>query len=270
MRVSQFALGTGKLEASEAEAMLDLYLDAGGNLIDTAEAYGGGRSEELLGKFLENRRDDVVLISKCTRSTQTNPSPSRVGNHRKAMRQSVEGSLRRLRTDRIDFYLAHYDDRRTPIEEIMRGFDDLVSAGKILYPGLSNFPAWRMAEAAAVADCRGWAALAATEIHYNLLERDVEREILPFARERELGVLAYSPLARRALAKRPDLSAEEALAWVAAQSVFPILGASSAAQLAKNLKGTALQLAPDRLIHLSAANPVRLGYPHDLLAAVTA
>jgi aryl-alcohol dehydrogenase-like predicted oxidoreductase len=312
LKVSEFALGTGTLgggkdgsiDVAEAEAMLRLYLDAGGDLIDTAEAYQGGRSEEILGNFLGGQREDVVLISKCTRSTRQNASPTRKGNHRKAMHQAVEGSLRRLRTDRIDIYFAHYDDQITPMEELMRGFDDLVSAGKILYPGLSNFPAWRMMKGAAAADYRGWTPLAAIEVRYSLLDRAVEQEILPFAKDCAIAVLAYSPLAKGLLAKRDarqstvendsELSTKElgndkiwhelnaiaeesgtapahvSLAWLVKRTVFPILGGRTSIQLAENLPAAQVELTSDQDARLSSASAIPFGYPHDVLATTSA
>ena len=312
MRVSEIALGTGMLGATEdgtideaqAQAVLGAYLDAGGNLIDAAEAYQGGRSEEMIGEFLGGRREDVVLVSKYGRSTTRSASFGRVGSHRKAMVQSVEGSLQRLRTDRIDLYFVHLDDGVTPIEEIMRGLDDLVRAGKIIYAGLSNFPAWRMAQAATLAELRGWAPLAAIEVEYSLLQRGIEREILPLARDAGFGVMAYSALAGGALSgrdasggpgvvgrRRPPIPpevelepvlaavgaitkesgidpAKVALAWVAAKGVIPILGARTAAHLTRNIGITEVALGIEQIRRLDQASAIRLGYPHELLAMV--
>lgn len=143
LRVSQHALGTGRLgslkdgslDRDQARSVLTGYVAAGGNFIDSSDAYQGGQSEEMIGSFLSDQRQDLVIASKYSRTTGRDASPASRGNHRKAMVQSVEASLRRLSTDRIDVYFAHYDDGITPIDEIMRGFEDLVSAGKILYAG---------------------------------------------------------------------------------------------------------------------------------------
>ena len=268
-------------------------------MIDTAEAYQEGRSEEMIGEYLGSQRDDIVVISKYSRSTGGKSALGRLGNHRKAMVQSVEGSLRRLRTDRVDIYFAHFDDGATPVEEIMRGFDDLVSAGKMLYAGLSNFPAWRTSRAATIAELRGWAPLAGIEVEYSLLQRTTEREILPMARALELGVLGYSPLAGGTLAlrqpgggasKRPAAQSEAnvhevlkeltsiatelattpgrvALAWVREKGVFPILGARSASQLIDTLPAVDVRLTAEQIQQLDDASSIRLGYPNELLAS---
>ena len=203
MKVSEFALGTGMLgkaygygtEPDEALKILEGYAEAGGNLIDLSDAYQGGESERLIGTFVGNKRNDFVLISKYTRSAQASPSLGVLGNSRKVMVQAVEESLKRLNTDHIDIYLAHLDDGVTPIEEIVRGFDDLARAGKIVYGGLCNFPAWRVATAVTMADLRSWLPIAAVQLEYSLIERTPERELLPMAEAMGLGVLGYSPLA---------------------------------------------------------------------------
>lgn len=310
LKVSQLALGTGMLGAGkevsidpgEADGVVRAYLEAGGNLIDTAEAYLGGKSEELLGEILGAHRDDVVLVSKYGRSTTRDALPGRVGNHRKAMMQSVEGSLRRLRTDHIDVYLVHFDDGITPIDEIMRGFDRLVSSGKILYGGLSNFPAWRCAQAGTLAEIRGWAPLSCIEVEYSLLQRTTEREVLPFAKSAALGVLGYSTLAagvltERSRTERPDPerasragippeadlertvdamldvatelsvdAAHVALAWVIAKGVVPVLGARTSAHVRDNLGAAHLRLSAEQIRRLDNASSIPLGYPHALLA----
>lgn len=215
LRVSEVALGTGRLgstpsgevDVATAKATIAAFIEAGGNLIDTSSAYQGGRAEEAIGAALPGAaRDAVVISSKFGRTPSREPAVAATGSHRKALQTDVEGSLRRLGTDRIDLLFAHFDDGVTPIEELMRGFDDLVRAGKVLYVGLSNFPAWRAASAAAVADLRGWAPLVVLQLQYNLLERAVDREHLPFAEARGLGLMAWSPLAGGLLAGRKPLS----------------------------------------------------------------
>ena len=203
LKVSEFALGTGLLgnaygygtEPDEIQKILEGYAEAGGNLFDLSDAYQRGDSERLIGKFVGDHRNDFVLVSKYSRSAQTNPSLGVLGNSRKVMVQALEESLRRLKTDHIDIYMAHFDDGVTPMEEIVRGFDDLARTGKIVYGGLSNFPAWRVATAATLADLRGWLPIAAIEVDYSLLQRTTERELLPMAAAMGLGVLGYSPLA---------------------------------------------------------------------------
>ncbi len=162
LRVAELVLGAGNFgtrwghgaEPEEAMRILDAYAEAGGNFIDASDSYQFGQAEEILGEWLEGRRDDFVVATKYTQSAGPRGGILTTGNSRKAMVASVEGSLRRLRTDRIDLYWVHFPDGVTPLEEIVRGFDDLARAGKILYAGLSNFPAWRVARAATIAELR--------------------------------------------------------------------------------------------------------------------
>ncbi len=200
LRVAELALGTGNFgtgwgygsERDEAKAVFDRYLDAGGNFIDTADGYQMGQSEQLTGEFIASERDRIVLATKYTLGGAGGLAGT--GNSRKAMVQSVEASLRRLNTDRIDLYWAHFADAHTPIEEVLRAFDDLVRAGKILYAGLSNFPAWRIARADAIAELRGWSPLVGVQLEYSLAERTADRELLPMIEALGLGGALWSPL----------------------------------------------------------------------------
>jgi len=202
LRVSELALGAANFgtrwghgaERSEAKKVFDGYAEAGGNFIDTADSYQLGESEELVGEFIAADRDDFVLATKYTLGTTATDGISRTGNSRKNMIRSVEGSLRRLKTERIDLYWAHFADGATPMDEILRAFDDLVRAGKIHYAGLSNFPAWRVARADLLADLRGWSPLAGIQIEYSLAERTADRELLPMAEALGLGAALWSPL----------------------------------------------------------------------------
>ncbi|NGY03966.1 aldo/keto reductase [Solimonas terrae] len=202
LRVSPLALGTmtfgveqgwGTSEA-DAERMVNLYAEHGGNSIDTANFYANGASERVLGKLLAGRRQQFVIASKYS-LTMRPGDPNASGNHRKNMLQSVDDSLRRLGTDHLDLLYLHVWDSRTPVDEILRAFDDLVRAGKIAYIGLSDTPAWQASRMQAIAELRGWTPFAALQIPYNLTERTVERELMPMAREMGLGVLPWSPLA---------------------------------------------------------------------------
>lgn len=202
LRVSELALGTGNFgtgwgygaEREEAQAVFEAYVAAGGNFIDTAHSYQLGQSEKLVGQFIAADRDHFVVATKYTLGSGGADGLSRTGNSRKNLVRSVEESLKRLNTDRIDLYWAHMADGMTPMEEILRGFDDLVRAGKILYAGLSNFPAWRVARADLLADLRGWAPVAGIQIEYSLAERTADRELLPMAEALGLGVALWSPL----------------------------------------------------------------------------
>ena len=201
LRVSPLSLGTMTFAASgwgsspdEAAQMLDLYIDRGGNFIDTANFYGGmGGSERLLGSLLGPRRPRMVISTKYSLTTCPG-DPNASGNHRKAMIRSVEDSLKRLKTDFIDLLYLHMWDFRTPVDEVLRGFDDLVRSGKVLYAGLSDTPAWQASRMQAIAELRGWTPFCALQISYSLIERTVERELIPMAREMGMGVCPWSPL----------------------------------------------------------------------------
>jgi aryl-alcohol dehydrogenase-like predicted oxidoreductase len=202
LRVSELALGAGNFgtrwghgaERAEAQQVFDAYVNAGGNFIDTADNYQFGESEEFVGDFIAADRDYFVVATKYTLGTMPTGGISRTGNSRKNMVRSVEGSLQRLKTDYIDLYWAHFADGMTPMEEIARAFDDLVRSGKILYAGLSNFPAWRVARADLLAELRGWAPIVGIQIEYSLAQRTADRELLPMAEALGLGAALWSPL----------------------------------------------------------------------------
>jgi aryl-alcohol dehydrogenase-like predicted oxidoreductase len=178
----------------ESRKVYDAFLEAGGNFIDTANVYTGGTSEQLLGEFISGQRDRIVLATKYTDAAPGN-DPNAAGNHRKSMMQAVEASLKRLKTDYIDLYWLHAWDQITPIEEVMRAFDDLVRQGKILYAGVCNMPAWIVAKANTLAELRSWTSFVGLQIGYNLIERTPERDLLPMAADLGLSVTAWSPLA---------------------------------------------------------------------------
>ncbi|GAB3459903.1 aldo/keto reductase [Azotobacter salinestris] len=202
LRVSELALGTGNFgtgwgygtERDEARRVFDGYVKAGGNFIDTADIYQFGQAETLLGEFIAGDRERFVVASKYGLGASPDAGVSRTGNGRKNMVRSLEDSLKRLGTDYLDLYWAHTADGVTPLEEILRAFDDLLRAGKILHAGLSNFPAWRIARADLLAELRGWAPLAGIQFEYSLAERTAERELLPMAEALGLGAALWSPL----------------------------------------------------------------------------
>jgi aryl-alcohol dehydrogenase-like predicted oxidoreductase len=201
LRVSELALGAMSfgtdwgwgIEINEARKMLDLYIDNGGNFVDTANQYTNGSSERMLGELLGEKRQQIVLATKYTLSTHPG-DVNAGGNHRKSMVRSVETSLQRLKTDYIDLLYLHIWDGTTPVEEILRAMDDLVRAGKLLYVGMSDTPAWQISRMQAIADLRGWSPLVALQIEYNLIERTTERELIPMANAMGLGVVPWSPL----------------------------------------------------------------------------
>jgi aryl-alcohol dehydrogenase-like predicted oxidoreductase len=313
LRVSELALGCGTFgtrwgygsEPAEARQVFDGYVEAGGNFLDTADSYQVGQSEELVGQFITGRRDDFVLATKFTLGLRPGSPLLAVGNSRKNMVRSVEASLKRLNTDRIDLYWVHMPDGVTSSEEIVRGLDDLVRSGKVLYVGLSDFPAWRVARAATIAEVRGWASIVGLQIEYSLVERTPDRELLPMAHGLGLGIVGWSPLGggllsgkyRRgeqgratnfgrlihqendprktatvdavvAIAEENAVKPSQvSLAWVATRGVIPILGPRTPEQLAENLGATNVTLSPQQVARLDAASAVALGFPHDMLAA---
>ncbi|WP_435642375.1 aldo/keto reductase [Streptomyces sp. H49] len=220
LRVSPLALGTATFgtdwgwgaEEDEARKLFDLYVERGGNFLDTADTYTDGSSERLLGAFSRGRRERLVLATKYT--TLRRPGdPNSGGAHRKSLFDSVHASLRRLDTDYIDLLYLHVWDFTTPVEEILRGLDDLVRQGKVLYAAISNAPAWQVSRMQTIADLRGWSPLVALQIEYNLVERGGERDLIPMAREMGLGVIPYSPLAGGVLTGkygRADLTSADA------------------------------------------------------------
>ncbi|GAA4638499.1 aldo/keto reductase [Actinoallomurus vinaceus] len=218
LRVSPLALGAMTFgsdwgwgaDKDESRRIFDTYVERGGNFIDTANQYTEGTSERLVGEFSRDKRERLVLATKYTLSTRPG-DPNSGGNHRKSMVRSVEGSLRRLGTDYIDLLYLHAWDGTTPVEEVLRAMDDLVRAGKVLYVGISDTPAWQVSRMQAIADLRGWSPLIALQIEYSLIERTVERELIPMADEMGLGVIPWSPLASGVLTgkyTRADLAHE--------------------------------------------------------------
>ena len=310
LMVSELALGTGMFGQTwgygatpeEAKRIIEGFADAGGNFIDTADNYQHGVSETTIGDVITSNRDDFVIASKFTRGASDHLALAHLGNNRKNMVQSVEASLKRLKTDRIDLYFAHMDDFVTPMEEIARGLDDLVRAGKVVYGGLSNFPAWRVATAANTADLRGWTPICAIQIEYNLLQRTPERDLLPMAEGFGLGVMGWSPMAAGILtgkyqkgergratelkasvrhADNPNNDAvvaavtavaeeigakpgQVAVAWVKAKGVLPVIGMRTREQLEEQLAAATITLSDDQIRRLDAATAISLGYPHDL------
>lgn len=298
LRVSQLALGTGNFgtdwghgaDPETSKAVFDAYAEAGGNFIDTADIYQFGRSEELLGGLLEGHRENFVLASKFTNGAAPNANRLVTGNSRKAMAASVEASLRRLKTDRIDIYWVHHPDGVTPTEEIVRGFEDLARAGKILYAGLSNFPAWRLARAVTLAELAHAVPIAAAQFEHSLVHREPEADLFPASQALGLGTVTWSPLgggmltgkyrkgekgraegfggrvfqpensAQRtrildtvlALATELEASADQiAIAWAGAHGAVPLIGPRSLSQLTSNLGALSLELSSEQLNRLS-------------------
>lgn len=285
--------------------MFTAYAEAGGNVIDTANRYTEGSSERIVGELLGAERDRFVLSTKYT-LTMDGTDPNAAGNHRKNLARSVEASLRRLGTDYIDLLWVHIWDPNTPIEETMRALDDLVRAGKVLYVGISDAPAWLISRANTIAEFRGWTPFAGLQLPYSLVKRDIERELLPMAEALELSVAAWSPLAGGVLsgkftrpgadgpsrvdrgtvserdleiARTVDAVADElgvsssqvAIAWTRAHhpSIHPILGARNLAQLTDNLSAIDLALPEDAVARLDEAGAIDLGFPMEFILDTT-
>jgi aryl-alcohol dehydrogenase-like predicted oxidoreductase len=197
IRVSELCLGTMTFgrEADEptSRKLVDRFLETGGNFVDTADVYADGESEEITGRALQGRRDDVVLATKVR--FPTGPGVNDVGASRRHIRTGIEASLRRLGTEWVDLYQIHCWDARTPLEETLSTLDDLVHEGKIRYAGASNYTAWQLAKSLGLAAGRGWDGFVSLQPEYSLITRDIERELLPLCREEGLAVLPWSPLA---------------------------------------------------------------------------
>jgi aryl-alcohol dehydrogenase-like predicted oxidoreductase len=201
VKVSRVALGTmsfgGESDEATAAAIWRAARDAGVNLIDTADVYNEGRSEQIVGRLIQHERDQLVLATKAyfpvAGAPATAPGVNDRGTSRYHLVRAVEASLKRLGTDRIDLYYLHRFDDVTALDESLRGLEDLVRAGKILYPACSNFAAWQVAHALGIQRLHGWAPLVAIQPMYNLVKRQVEVEILPMARSLGVAVIPYSP-----------------------------------------------------------------------------
>ncbi|MBP2562193.1 aryl-alcohol dehydrogenase-like predicted oxidoreductase [Neorhizobium galegae] len=314
LRVSEYVLGTAMFgtrwgygaELSECEKIVQAYLEAGGNFIDTADTYQAGESEEIIGSLTQSLRDEVVIASKYTENDRAGSGVLQTGNSRKTMIRSVERSLKRLKTDRLDMLWVHVADQVTPVEEILRGLDDLARSGKIIYAGFSNFPAWRISRATAIAELRNTLPVAGLQFEYSLVERTPDREFLPMASALELGMVAWSPLGGGVLTGKYragatgrkeamggglfhaesdgrntaiiDLlevigretssnPARVAIAWVRSRGVLPILGPRSLAQFQDTLLSTEVTLSAEQVARLNDASAIELGYPHAILAS---
>jgi aryl-alcohol dehydrogenase-like predicted oxidoreductase len=314
LRVSEVALGTmtfGKesgwgADKDGSRAMFDAFVKAGGNFIDTANLYTDGTSEKYVGEFIRSDREFFVLGTKYTlRMRQGDPNFS--GNHRKNMIQSVEASLKRMGVDYIDLLWVHAWDFATPVEEVLRGLDDLVHQGKVQYIGVSNAPAWVVSMANTMADLRGWSRFTGLQIRYSLADRAAERDLLPMARELDIAVTPWSILGDGVLTGKYNLDpkskgrvglvgpaerdlqlarevmnvakavgaspSQVAIAWLLAQGqtrrapIIPILGASKAEQLTDNLGALEIELAPEHLQKLDQASRIEPGFPHDFLSS---
>lgn len=318
LRVSEMALGTmtfgddwgwgASYEASKA--MFDTYAEAGGNFIDTANLYTNGTSEKYVGEFVKRDREAFVVATKYTLTGARNRNeretrPNYVGNHRKSMLQAVEASLKRLDMDYIDVLYVHAWDYFTPVEEVMRALDDLVRQGKVLYIAVSDTPAWIISQANVRAELMGWSRFLGIQAPYSLLKRDLERAIMPMARQQDMAVLPWGILQAGVLTGKflekvdeptrvnPEAlnlseqaletvkavvaigeecgcpASQVAINWVRQQQhkalVIPIIGARTQAQLEDNLACLEWELSEEQLVRLDEVSAIDLGFPQTFL-----
>lgn len=311
LRVSEICLGTMTFgedwgwgaSKEESRKIFDVFAEAGGNFLDTANLYTNGTSEKFVGEFIASDREYFVVATKYTLMNRSG-DPNAAGNHRKNMVQSVEGSLRRLKTDYIDLLWVHAWDYLTPVEEVMRGLDDLVRSGKVLYVGVSDTPAWIVARANTMATLRGWTPFSGLQIEYSLVERTPERELLPMARSLGLAVTPWAPLAAGVLTGKflgkklpedtrvkegsPRLTernlkiasevvkvaeeagctpAQVAINWLRQQegTIIPIVGARKVEQIKDNLGALNHHLSEEHMQRLNDISKIELGFPHEFL-----
>lgn len=310
LRVSELCLGTMTFgtewgwgaDKTESQKIFDTYAGLGGNFIDTANRYTEGTSERFLGEFVKSDRDHFVVATKYTLRDQPG-DPNFAGSHRKNMIRSVEQSLRRLETPFIDLLWVHAWDHLTPTDEVLRGLDDLIRSGKVLYIGVSDTPAWVVSQANTMAELRGWTAFAGLQVEYSLLQRTPERELLPMAKAFGMAVTPWGAIAGGALtgkylrgeagrivehsARRSDRAneiaskvvniaeklnvppAQVAINWARqrdpALNCIPLIGARTAAQIAETMGCTDLVLPENFIRELDTVSDIQLGFPHEFL-----
>jgi aryl-alcohol dehydrogenase-like predicted oxidoreductase len=289
---------------AESQKIFEAFAEAGGNFIDTANRYTEGTSEKFVGEFIASDRDHFVLSTKYTLFDRRD-DPNASGNQRKNMIRSLEASLRRLKTDYVDLFWVHAWDFLTPVEEVMQGLDNLVRAGKVLYVGISDTPAWIVSQANTLADLRGWTRFVGLQTQYSLLERTPERDLLPMAHAFDMSVTTWGALGSGVLTGKYNKQAKDsdgraaqwgainerrlamaqavmdvageidcspsqvALSWVRQQSgqIIPLIGARKVAQLKDNLACLKVTLTDEQLARLDDISRIELGFPHDFLAS---
>jgi len=311
LRVSELALGTMTFgeewgwgsNKDESKKVFDAFANAGGNFIDTANRYTEGTSEKFVGEFIASDREHFVVGTKYTLYMRKD-DPNFSGNHRKNMMQSLDASLKRLKTNYIDLYWVHAWDYTTPEEEILRALDDMIRSGKILYIGISDTPAWIISRMNAIAELRGWTQFVGLQIKYNLLERIFERELLPMARRLDMAVTLWAVLGGGILSGKYNKSKDEqgraqlyksinennlkiaeevlkvgnevgcspsqaAINWVRQQPgvIIPIIGAKSENQLKDNIDCLKFSLSEAQMNKLNEASKIDLGFPHTFLSS---
>ena len=189
---NEFYRAWGQTDVDEAKRLIDMCVDVGINLFDTADCYSSGLSEEILGKAVEGKRNRVLLSTKAT--VRMGPGPNEIGSSRHHLLQACDASLRRLGTDHIDIYHMHIFDALTPIEETLETLDTLVRSGKVRYIACSNFSGWHLMKSLAISKVYGWARYVAHQVYYSLIGREYEWELMPLALDQKVGALVWSPL----------------------------------------------------------------------------
>jgi aryl-alcohol dehydrogenase-like predicted oxidoreductase len=310
LRVSELCLGTMTFgtdwgwgaDKETSQSIFNTYVENGGNFIDTANSYTNGNSELFIGEFTKSERDKFVIATKFTQlNNDQNINSS--GNHRKSMILSVEQSLKRLQTDYIDLLWLHCWDKITPIEEVLRALNDLVSSGKVLYIGISDTPAWVISKAQAIAEILKWNCFIGNQFEYSLVQRTAERELIPMSQNFGLTNVAWGPLGAGVLtgkylnneqgriqqaeafyggmlnernnkiakvvlelAKQKSVTPSQiSLKWLLQKNIIPIVGAKTQNQITENLNSINIELTTNELELLNSSSEIELGFPHDFL-----
>ncbi|MBK8555533.1 MAG: aldo/keto reductase [Lewinellaceae bacterium] len=310
LRVTELCLGTMTFgtewgwgaDKEESQRIFDAFADKGGSFLDTANRYTEGTSERWLGDFIQADRHHFVLATKYTLRDRTG-DPNFAGNHRKNMMRSVEESLKRLNTEFIDLLWVHAWDFTTPVDEVLRGLDDLVRSGKVHYIGISDTPAWVVSQANTMAELKSWTQFVGLQIEYSLLQRTPERDLLPMARQFGMAVTPWGAIGGGALtgkylkgeagrvveasARRSDRAntiaakvvevaesigktpAQVAINWSrqrnAGLNVIPIIGARTAVQLNDSMDCLGWEIPADAMVGLDEVSAIELGFPHEFL-----
>jgi aryl-alcohol dehydrogenase-like predicted oxidoreductase len=283
LRVSELALGAMTfgtesgigVDKAESRKVYDAFREAGGNFIDTANVYSRGTSETFLGEFMAGDRERLVLATKFTGGMR-GKDINAASNSRKNMMESVHASLQRLKTDYIDLYWVHAWDSVTPTEELMRGLDDLVSQGKVLYVGVSDTPAWVVAKSNTMAELRNWSQFVALQIRYSLVDRTVERELLPMARAYDMAVTPWGIVGSGVLSGKYNNDVADdmgvtptqvAIAWLlkGPANIIPLVGARTLEQWQDNVGCLDVELDDSAMSRLNEVSAISPGFPHDML-----
>jgi aryl-alcohol dehydrogenase-like predicted oxidoreductase len=312
LRVSPLCLGTMTFgtkwgwgaDKSESQAIFNHYVENGGNFIDTANIYTNGESEEYIGEFIQHERESLVVATKYTLNTRKG-DPNAGGNHRKNLIQSVEASLKRLKTSYIDLLWLHVWEYRTPVDEVMRALDDLVKSGKVFYIGVSDTPAWIVSRSNTMAELMGWSRFIALQVQHSLIERTVESDLMPMAMELGLGGVPWGILGAGLLTGKHTVSelksdgkreinlsrftakneqiisdivqiakklnkspSQVSINWILQQPgiTSPILGARTLAQFKENLGSMQFTLDADNMNQLNTVSKPEHGFPHNFLS----